>query len=354
MKSFKLTLIFGIVVILMAFVLFADAEVKTSIYEWKMVSADVAGGFATVFSERYAKLVEERSEGRIKIDVYPFGVLGAERDLVELVQLGDIELGAVSYGWLGGFVPQVQIFALQYIWPKKNSAEVIREVFENGKVVQLLGEKFRNKGLQLLAALSGGWQYVTSNVPIHSPEDCKGLKHRVMATPILVASYNAYGFNTQSLDYSEIYVALQNKLIDTQVNPLESLRDMHFYEVQEYATCVWNEMFIKLPVINRDVYDSLPKDLQQIVIESALDLVEPMAEWVKQNEKECRDEIKKEKPTFTFYDLTAEEVAPFRNLAWGKGGPLDAYLKISGEGGKEILDALLADVETAVKTVQNQ
>lgn len=354
MKSFKLTLIFGIVVILMSFVLFADAEVKTPIYEWKMVSADVAGDFATVFSERYAKLVEERSEGRIKIDVYPFGVLGEERDLVELVQMGEIELGAVSYGWLGGFVPQVQVFALQYIWPKENSSKVIFEVFKNGKAVQLLGEKFRNKGLQLLAALNDGWQYVTSNVPIHSPEDCKGLKHRVMATPILVAAYNAYGFNTQSLDYSEVYVGLQNKLIDSQVNPVGSLWSMRFCEVQDYATCLWNEMFIKLPVINRDLYDSLPKDLQQIVIESALDLIEPMVEWLEQQEKEIMDNVKKFKPTFNFYELTDEELVPFRNLAYEKGGPFDAYLKIGGEGAKEIIDALLADIKTAVKTVQNQ
>jgi len=354
MKSFKLTLIFGIVVILMAFVLFADAEAKTPIYEWKMVSADVKGDFATVFSERYAKLVEERSEGRIKIDVYSFGVLGAERDLVELVQTGDIELGAVSYGWLGPFVPQVQVFALQYIWPKENSNEVIREVFKNGKSVQLLEEVFRNKGLQLLAALSQGWQYVTSNVPIHSPEDCKGLKHRVMSNPILIAAYNAYGFNTQSLDFSEVYVGLQNKLIDTQVNPIAALWSQRYYEVQDYATCLWNEVFVKLPVINRDLYDSLPKDLQQILIGSALDLVGPMAEWNEQNEKEYIDKVKKNKPTFTIYKLTDEEVVPFRNLAYEKGGPFDAYLKIGGEGAKEIVDTLLADIKTAVKTVQNQ
>ena len=354
MKSFKSALIICIVVTLMNFVLFANAEVQTPIYEWKFVSADVAGGFATVFGERFANLVEERSEGRIKIDVYPFGVLGAERDLVELVQLGEIELGGVSYGWLGGFVPQVNVFALQYIWPKDNSAEVLREVFKNGKAVQLLDEKFRAKGMHLLAALGNGWQYITSNMPIHSPEDVKGLKHRVMATPILISSYNAYGFNSQSLDYSEIYVALQNKLIDTQVNPITGIYDMRFYEVQDYATCIWNEMFIKLPVINRDVYDSLPKDLQQIVIESALDLVGPMDEWDTQQKAASRDKIMKEKPTFTFYELTDEEMVPFRDMAWGKDGPLDAYLKVSGEGGKEILDALLADVEAAVKTVQNQ
>ena len=175
-----------------------------------------------------------------------------------------------------------------------------------------------------------------------------------MTNPILVNGYNAYGFNSQNIDYSEIYVALQNKLIDTQVQTIMGNWDMRFYEVQKYATNLWNEFYVKICVINRDVYDSLPKDLQQIVIECATDLQEPMAEWWSQIEEEYKENIKKAKPSFIIYDLNEEELAPFRDLAWGEDGPLNAYLKIGGEGAKEILDQLLADIETAIKIVQNQ
>jgi len=345
MRSFRLTLILGLVVVLMAFVLLAEA--KAEVYNWKMISAEVAGDPMTVFAERYAKLVEERSDWRIKIEVFPYGTLGGERDIVELVQMGEIELGSVDYGWVGGFVPQAQVLALQYLWPKENTAKVVYEVCKNGQAVQLLEEGFRKKGFQLLGAWSSGWMGVTSNVPIRSPEDVRGLKHRVMANPILVKSYNTYGFNAQSLDYGEIYGALQTKLIDSQVQPMYAHLSMGFYEVQDYITNLWNELFMVIPVVSRDVFDSIPKDLQQILIDSCVDLIEPMTNWSFQNNQEIGEKIKESKPTITLYELSNEEIVPFKELAWQEDGPVDAYLKIGGEGAKEILDALLADIKTA-------
>lgn len=347
MKVFKFCLILGLVVVLAAFVLTASAEEKTEVYKWHLGSAEVEGDPMTVWAERYAKLVEERSEGRIKIEVYPYGTLGTSRDLVELVQMGVVELGSVDYGWIGGFVPQSQVFALQYIWPKENIANVVSEVVKNGQAVKLLEEKFRNKGFQLLGIWSSGWQEISSNVPIHSPEDCKGLKHRVMANPILVDSYNTYGFNTQSLSYGEIYGALQTKLIDSQVQPMYAHLSMGFYEVQDYFTQCWNELFICIPVINRDVFDSVPKDLQQILIDSSMDLVEPIINLSLQNRDEIVEKIREARPKCAFYELSEEEIVPFKELAWQEGGPVDTYLKIGGEGAKEILDALLTDIKTA-------
>lgn len=350
MKSFRLTLILGLVVVLMAFVLPASAEEKTEVYKWKMISEEVEGDPMTIFAERFADLVEKKSNGRIKIEVFPYGTLGGERDIVELVQMGEIELGSVDYGWVGGFVPQAQVLALQYLWPRENTAEVMHDVCQNGRAIQLLEEGFRNKGFQLLGVWSSGWMRVTSNVPIHSPKDVKRLKHRVMANPILVKAYNNYGFNTQSLDYGEIYGALQTKLIDSQVQPMYAHLSMGFYEVQDYITNLWNEAFMVTPVVNRDLFDSIPEDLQQILIDSCAQLIVPMTNWSFRNNELIGMKIRKAKPTITIYELSDEEIVPFKELAWQEGGPVDAYLKIGGEGAKEILDALLADIEAA----QNQ
>ena len=347
MKSFRLTLILGLIVALMAFVLPASAQGKTEVYKWKMISEEVEGDPMTIFAERFAKLVEEKSNGRIEIEVFNYGTLGAERDIVELVQIGEIELGSVDAGWLGSFVPQVQIFGLDYIWPKENFKKVVLDVCKNGQAVKLLGEAYRKKGFQLLGIWSIGFQSITSNVPIHSPEDCRGLKHRVMASPILMKSYSNYGFNTISLDYGEIYGALQTKLIDTQVNAAYGSWSMGFYEVQDYDTNIWNTAFMVTPVVNRDIFDSIPKDLQQILIDSCEELLEPITDWTFQHNEECVMKIKEAKPTFTFYELSDEEIVPFKKLAWQEGGAVDTYLKIGGEGAKEILDALLADVKTA-------
>jgi TRAP-type transport system periplasmic protein len=347
MRNVRLTLILGLIAGLMFFVIPVQAQTE---YNWKMISAEVEGDPMTVFANRFAEMVEERSGGRIKIEVYPYGTLGGERDIVELVQMGEIEVGSVDYGWIGGFVPQAQVLALQYLWPSENTAAVVHEVCQNGEAVKLLEEGFRKRGFQLLGAWSSGWMRVTSTVPIHTLEDVKGLKHRVMANPILVASYNTYGFNTQSLDYGEIYGALQTNLLDSQVQPMYAHLSMGFYEVQDYITNMWNELFMVVPVVNRDVFDSIPEDLQQILIDSCLDLIEPMTNWSFQNNKEIGDKIKEAKPSITLYELSEEEMMPFKDLAWKEeGGPVDAYLRIGGDGAQEILDALLADIEAAKK-----
>ena len=346
MRNIRVTLILGLIILLLVFGLSVQAQTE---YNWKMISEEVEGDPMTEFAHRFSELVEKKSEGRIKIEVYPYGTLGAERDIVELVQMGQIELGSVDYGWVGGFVPQAQVFALQYLWPKEKTAEVIHDVCQNGQAVQLLKEGFRKKNFELLGAWASGWQRVTSNVSIHSPEDVKGLKHRVMANPILVASYNAYGFNTQSLDYGEIYGALQTKLLDSQVQPMYAHWSMGFYEVQDYITNLWNEIFMVTPVINLDLYNKLPADLQQILHEACEELIVPMTNWSFENNKEIGEKIKEAKPSITLYELTDEEIIPFKELAWQESGPVEAYLKIGGEGAQEILDALLADIEAAQK-----
>ncbi|MEA3298446.1 MAG: TRAP transporter substrate-binding protein DctP, partial [Chloroflexota bacterium] len=349
MKRFRLSLILVLIVVLAAFVLTASAQEKTEVYKWKMISEEVQGDPMTVFAERFAELVEKKSNGRIEIEVYPYGTLGGERDIVELVQMGEIELGSVDYGWVGCFVPQVQVLALQYLWPRENTAEVMHDVCQNGQAIQLLEESFRNKGFQLLGAWCSGWMRVTSNVPISSPEDCHGLKHRVMASPILVKAYNTYGFNAQSLDYGEIYGALQTGLIDSQVQPMYAHLSMSFYEVQDYITTLWNEAFMVTPVVNREVFDSIPKDLQQILIDSCAELIVPMTNWSFRNNQLIGMKIREAKPTITICELSDEETAPFKELAWQEGGPVDSYLKIGGEGAQEILEALQADIEAAQK-----
>jgi len=154
MRNFRLILILGLLIVLMVFVL--PAEAKTEVYKWKMISEEVTGDPMTVFAEQFADLVEKKSNGRIEIEVFPYGTLGGERDIVELVQMGEIELGSVDYGWVGGFVPQAQVLALQYLWPKDNTAKVMHDVCQNGRAIQLLEEGFRNKGFQLLGVWSQG------------------------------------------------------------------------------------------------------------------------------------------------------------------------------------------------------
>lgn len=352
MRRFKLSLILVLIVVLAAFVFTASAQEKTEVYNWKMVSGEVADMPMTVYAERFAELVEERSDGRIKIEVIPFGSLGGERDLLELVQMGQIELGSLDASWVGGFIPQVQVFALQYIFPEKNPVEVIAEVVKNGRSMQLLNEHYREKGLLCLGIWGHGWLYAISRDEMRSMEDFKGAKHRVMGNPLLIDAYNNYGFTAVTLEYGELYGAMQTKLIDSFTNSIASIYLMHFYEVGNYIINRYNEAFMASPIMNAELFDSLPEDLQKIIIDSGLDLVEPLTRWSYGDEERIIGEIKKAKPSINISVLSSEEIEPLRERAWQESGPANTYLKIGGEGAKEILDALLDDIKTAENKFQ--
>ncbi|MCJ7571519.1 MAG: TRAP transporter substrate-binding protein DctP, partial [Candidatus Thermoplasmatota archaeon] len=253
MNKNRLILIILIMTILMMFVLTSGAQ--NEVYQWKMASAEVMGDPSSIFGEEYAKLVEEKSNGKIKIEVLPYGSLGGEKDIVELTQMGDVQLCSVSSAWVAGYVPQLQVFSLQYLWPKENVAEILYDVTKNGESIKLLEASCRKKGLNLLSLHSTGWMEISSNIPINSPDDCKGIKHRVMGNPLLIEAYNNYGFNTVTLDYGEIYGGLQTNLIDSQIQPMYCMYSMRFFEVQKYMTNMWNEMLLDTLIINSNVFD---------------------------------------------------------------------------------------------------
>jgi len=342
MKSIKVFLALLLMVI-MVFVSFSEAEeAKTEVYNWKMISSEPQGMPQCNFAEIFAKLLEEKSDGRIKTVILPYGTIGGMRDQIELVQMGEVEFGVFDYGWMGGFVPQVQVFALNYIWPTKNVKDAVINFYkQGGKGIQLLQEKFNNKGFQLLGLWSEAEMILSSNVPIRSPEDCKGIKMRVMGSPILIADYNNYGFNAISLDYGDVYGALQTHLIDAQVNGINSLLNMGFYEQQKYGAYMKNEYFIVLPVASYNFFNSLSEDLQQIINDAIEEATRQTMVIAEESDKAKKNKIKELKPEFTFYELTDEEILPFKELAWREGGPTDLYSETGGEGAKEILDSLL-------------
>ncbi|RKX74655.1 MAG: C4-dicarboxylate ABC transporter substrate-binding protein [Spirochaetes bacterium] len=321
-------------------------EEKAKTYNWKFASAEVEEDFMTVFGKRFAEEMEKCSDGRIKITVYPFGTLGAERDIHELAQTNTVQFVFSDYGWIAGFVPQAQVWGLHYLWPREKSFEVFKEVVRNGKAVKLLEEKFREKNLQPLGYHTEGWMWWTSNKPLRRPEDLKGVKFRVMASKMLVTEYNALGASATPMDFGEVYSGLQLGLIDAQVNPLFIAYSMKFYEVQDYFTNPYESLFVAIPCMNKDAYDALPKETQDKIKQVWDDLLESSFEWAQQKSAEYKEIILKERPKSVFYEFSKEEMEPFEKIA---KTVYSEYVKQGGSGAQEILDALLADIEAAKK-----
>lgn len=311
----------------------------------KFASEEIEGDFMTVWGNRFAEHMREATGGDLDINVYPFGSLGATRDINELAQLGVVQFVFSDYAWISSFVPEAQVLALHYVWPRENTAEVLEWVVNNGEFMPELEEAFRRKNLVPLSIMYEGWQWVTSKKPAATLEDLEGLKTRLMGSKILVENYRRYGVSPTPMSYGEVYSSLQTGVIDAQVNPLFANYSMKFYEVTDHFTQMWAEPFLGIPSANRKFFDSRPPEEQRAMKDFFRDNIVEAAEWIEDRNESDRRKIMKERPGVTWTEWTGEQI----EIAKGMVAPVrtEVYPKLAGDNAKRLLDLLLQDIEDA-------
>ncbi len=314
----------------------------------KLASEEIEGDFMTVWAHNFADHMREWSDGKIQIEVYPYGSLGTLGDINELAQMGVVEFVFSDYAWISSFVPQAQVLALNYIFPTEKVPEVLDWMMENGEFYPLLDKAFREKGLVPLSVMFEGWQWLSSDKKIESIEDMKGLKIRVMSSKLLVEDYKAYGAVPTPMDYGEVYSGLQMGLIDGQVNPLFAIYSMKFYEVQDYCTQLNNEPFIGIPAVNLEFFESLTEEAQQEMLDYWQNAILPAGEWITERNASDMKKMKKDKPDLEFNYLDDEAISEFKAAA---ETVYPMFKKIGGEGSEEILEAMLKDIADAKKAL---
>ena len=325
-----------------------DAADEQQVIEARLASEEVEGDFMTVWANNFADYMREETDGAYQLDVYPYGSLGDTRDINELAQLGVVEFVFSDFAWISSFVPQAQVLALHYLWPREKIGEVLEWVVKNGDTMPLLEEHFRRNGLVPLGIVYEGWQWITSKQPVESLEDMNGVKVRVMGSQLLVQNYRNYGFSPTPMSYGEVYSALQTGLIDAQINPIFAINSMKFYEPTQYFTQMWAEPFLGIPTVNMQHYDLLPEEYQQMMKDYWADAIVPSAEWIDERHETDREAIMEADPDIEWYEFTDEQVAAAREMA----RDIDQeYVKIGGEGADELLETLKADIEAAKAAV---
>lgn len=182
----------------------------------KFASEEIEGDFMTVWGNRFADHMREQTEGKLDITVYPYGSLGATRDINELAQLGVVKFVFSDYAWISSFVPEAQVLALHYVWPRENTAEVLEWGINNGA----------------------------------------------------------------PMSYGEVYSSLQTGVIDAQVNPLFADYSLKFYEATDYFTQIWAKPFLSIPAVNRKFFDSRPPEEQQAMKDYFRSHIIALAGWI--------------------------------------------------------------------------
>jgi tripartite ATP-independent transporter DctP family solute receptor len=215
----------------------------------------------------FKKYVEEKSGGRLKVELYPNGQLGSDRQAIEGVSLGTIEMTIPAAAVLSGFEEKFMVFDLPFLFESREAAHRALD----GELGQKLSELLIPHGLKNLVFAENGFRNITNNKkPITTPDDLKGLKIRTMENPVHIAAFKALGANPTPMAFGELFTALQQGTVDAQENPISLIYTSKFYEVQKYCTLSGHVYAPTAVLINNDFYNSLPEDLQKIIMEAAV------------------------------------------------------------------------------------
>lgn len=230
-----------------------------------VVTVDTPKGRA---AERFRQLAEERSKGRLKVEVYPNSSLYKDKEELEALQLGAVQMLAPSlskFGPLG--VRQFEIFDLPYIFPDDDAFQRVTR----GPVGRALFDLLEPHGIKGLAFWSGGFHVISANKPLRTPADVKGLKMRIPSSKVLEANERSLGALPQVMAFSEVYSALQTGVVDGTENILSSYTSQKYVEVQKDITLTYHTHTGYAVVMNKAFWDKLPPDLQAIVASSMKD-----------------------------------------------------------------------------------
>jgi len=280
-----------------------DDDQKYVIKFAHVVSATTAKGKA---AEKFGELIEEKTDGRITVEIFPDSQLGSDREIIEQMQSGTVQMNAPFTGVLPSFVKEYEIFDLPYLFSDKDHAYKAT----HGELGTLLGDKLKDQGLYVLGFWDGGFKHLTnSKLPIETPDDVAGLKLRVSQSPLLISQFEALDAAGVSIDFAELYTALQTKTVDGQENPLSNVISKKFQEVQDYITLSGHGYMGYVLAISDDFYQDLPDDLQTAINEVSEEVGKWQWEQAELDEVEYMKELNDSDIQIT--ELTAEQKQAF-------------------------------------------
>jgi len=281
---------------------------------------------------KFKELAEAALPGKVLVEVYPNSQLFKDKEEMEALQLGAVQMLAPSlakFGPLGA--REFELFDLPYIFPDKAALRRITD----GPVGAKLFEKLETKGIRGLAYWDNGFKIMSANKPLRKPEDMRGLKTRIQSSKVLEAQMRAVGSLPAVMAFSEVYQALQTGVVDGTENPPSNMFTQKMHEVQKYATMTNHGYLGYAVIVNKKFWDGLPADIR-----SGLD--KAMAEATKEAnsyaEKDNEDAIAGMKASgkTEFIELSADERKAWMNAM------MPVHKDMASRIGQELLDAVYA------------
>ena len=298
-----------------------------------VVAADTPKGKA---ADKFKELAEKYTDGKVKVEVYPNSTLYKDKEELEALQLGAVQMLAPTSSKFGPIgVKEFEVFDLPYILPDLATLRKVTDGPLGARLLKLLDPK----GMTGLAYWDNGFREMSANKKLVAPADYRGVKFRIQSSKVLEAQFRALGSIPQVMAFGEVYQALQTGVVDGQENTWSNIYTQKMHEVQKYATVTNHGYIGYIVVVNKKFWDGLPADIRANLDKA---MKEATAFGNGQSAKENDDalaEIKKTGKT-EIITLTPEQDAAMRkamepvykDVAGRVGQPLiDEFLKVTGQ-----------------------
>jgi C4-dicarboxylate-binding protein DctP len=293
-----------------------------------VVATDTPKGQA---AQRFKELAEKSTRGRVRVELYPNSQLYKDKEELEALQLGAVQMLAPSvakFGPLG--VKEFEVFDLPYIFPTKAELYAVTQ----GPIGRRILQKLEPKGITGLAYWDNGFKVMSANKPLRMPADFKGLRMRIQQSRVLDAQMRALGAYPQPLAFSEVHRALAAGVVDGTENPPSNIYTQKMHEVQKHITMSHHGYLGYAVIVNKKFWDGLPADVRAS-LEQAMVAATSYEKTIAQRDNDAAMEAIKKTGKTAIYELSAAEQAAWRKAL------LPVHKEMESRIGKELIEAIV-------------
>ncbi|MFC0131424.1 C4-dicarboxylate ABC transporter [Massilia eurypsychrophila] len=293
-----------------------------------VVATDTPKGQA---AQRFKELAEKSTRGRVRVELYPNSQLYKDKEELEALQLGAVQMLAPSvakFGPLG--VKEFEVFDLPYIFPTKAALYAVTQ----GPIGRRILQKLEPKGITGLAYWDNGFKVMSANKPLRMPADFKGLRMRIQQSRVLDAQMRALGAYPQPLAFSEVHRALAAGVVDGTENPPSNIYTQKMHEVQKHITMSHHGYLGYAVIVNKKFWDGLPADVRAS-LEQAMVAATSYEKTIAQRDNDAAMEAIKKTGKTAIYELSAAEQAAWRKAL------LPVHKEMESRIGKELIEAIV-------------
>src|SRR5262245_8639457 len=238
---------------------------------------------------KWKEIVEARTNGQVQVRLFPAMTLGSGTQMVEQTQAGALEVSILPTAWVAPLAPSVQILDLPFLFP---SREVLYRVIDGPTGNEIL-KPLNKVNIEGITFWESGFKQFTGNFPIREPKDYSGHKIRTMPAQVIQEQFKAFGATPVTVDFKELYSALQQRVVDGQENPIATIALMRFFEVQKYLTLSDHGFIAYVFMFNKPFLDQQPANVRTVLVDAALEAKQFQREIIVKSETEHLETFRK-------------------------------------------------------------